>query len=83
LVVEVASSSRSEDRAMADIYGKGGVPVYWIVTLVDRQVEVHTDPGPGGYGAHQTFKIGQEVSVIIDRVERGRNAVADIMPRRS
>jgi Uma2 family endonuclease len=82
LVAEVANSSLLDDRAMAEIYGKGGVPVYWIVNLIDRQVEVYTDPGPGGYGASQIFKIGQEVPVIIDGVERGRIAVADIMPRR-
>ncbi|HKI19535.1 MAG TPA: Uma2 family endonuclease [Isosphaeraceae bacterium] len=82
LVVEVASSSLSEDRGMADIYGTGGVPVYWIVNLVDRQVEVHTDPGPGGYGTRQILKPGQEVSVVVDGVERGRIAVVDIMPRR-
>ena len=83
LVAEVASSSLAGDRAMAGIYGKGGVPVYWIINLVDRQVEVHTDPGPGGYGSRQIFKIGEEVLVVIDGVERGRIAVADIMPRKS
>ena len=51
LVAEVANSSPLRNPAMAGIYGKGGVPVYWIVNLVDRQVEVHTNPGPGGYGS--------------------------------
>jgi Uma2 family endonuclease len=81
LVAEVANSSLSEDRAMAGIYGKGGVPVYWIVNLIDRQVEVHTNPGPGGYGSRQIFKPGEEIPVVIDGIERGRIAVADIMPR--
>jgi Uma2 family endonuclease len=82
LVVEVASSSLTEDRGMADIYGKGGVSVYWIVNLVDRQVEVHTDPGRGGYGSRQILKPGQEIPVVVDEVERGRIVAADIMPRR-
>ena len=47
LIVEVAQSSLPEDRAMVGIYGPGGIPVYWIVNLVDRQVEVYTGPAPG------------------------------------
>ncbi len=42
LVVEVAKSSLSEDRQMANIYGPAGIPVYWVVNLKDRQVEVYT-----------------------------------------
>ena len=45
LVVEVSLSSLEEDRAMADIYAAGGIPVYWIVDVDDGQVEVYADPG--------------------------------------
>jgi Uma2 family endonuclease len=49
MVVEVADSSLSEDRKMAvGVYGPSEIPVYWIVNLVDRQVEVSSDPGPEG-----------------------------------
>jgi Uma2 family endonuclease len=49
MVVEVADSSLSEDRKMAvGVYGPSEIPVYWIVNLVDRQVEVYSDPGPEG-----------------------------------
>jgi hypothetical protein len=41
----VSSTSLDEDRAMADIYGAVGIPVYWLVNLVDGQVEVDSDPG--------------------------------------
>ncbi len=49
LVVEVADSTLAYDRsAKRRIYARAGVSTYWIVNLVDRQVEVHTGPsGPG------------------------------------
>jgi Uma2 family endonuclease len=37
MVVEVAASSVSEDRQMADVYGPAGIPVYWILNLKARQ----------------------------------------------
>ena len=49
LVVEVSSATKTKDRERADVYGPAGIPVYWIVNLVDRQVEVYTQPGSDGY----------------------------------
>jgi hypothetical protein len=48
LVVEVADSTLQLDRAdKARIYARAGISVYWILNLVDRRVEVYTDPtGP-------------------------------------
>ena len=37
LVAEVSDSSLSEDRKQAAIYAGGGIPVYWIVNLVERR----------------------------------------------
>ena len=47
LLVEVSRASASVDRQQGSIYGRAGIPVYWIVNLADRQVEVYTDPGSG------------------------------------
>src|SRR5437016_4994181 len=48
LVVEVSDSTLPGDRDdKGRIYARAGIPCYWIVNLVDRQVEVHTLPsGP-------------------------------------
>jgi hypothetical protein len=83
MVVEVAASSVSEDRQMAEVYGQAGIPVYWIVNVKARQVEVYTlskRRGPTRYGKPRVFKAGQSVPVVIDGVEVGRIAVANILP---
>ena len=40
LVIEIARTSRPIDRRKAGIYAGAGVPVYWLVDLAARQVEV-------------------------------------------
>jgi len=80
LVVEIADSSLRDDISLAQVYGAGGIPVYWLVNLVDCQVEVFSEPCPGGYQSHQVFKPGQEISVVVDGIEVGRIAVSEIRP---
>jgi Uma2 family endonuclease len=80
LVVEVSDTSLDQDRAMDDIYGAGGVPVYGIVNLVDGQVEVYSNPGPNGYQSHEVLASGHLLHVVVDGVEIGEIAVADILP---
>ena len=48
LVIEVADFSLPRDRShKARIYAAAAVPVYWIINLVDHQVEVYSNPtGP-------------------------------------
>jgi Uma2 family endonuclease len=80
LVVEVSISSLDEDRALADIYGKAGIPVYWLVNVDDGQVEVYSDPGPSGYQTHEVLAPGHGLQVMVDGVEIGEIPVADILP---
>jgi len=82
MVVEVADSSLSEDRDVVHVYGAAGIPILWIVNLVERQVEVYSVPGEGGHQSRQDFKPGQIVPIIIDGSEVGGIAVSDILPRR-
>jgi Uma2 family endonuclease len=80
LLVEVSRTSVSVDRQQGIVYGRAGIPVYWIVNLVDRQVEVYTDPGPTGYAVRKDFLSGQQVPVVIDGQQGGQIAVDDILP---
>jgi hypothetical protein len=85
LVVEISDSSLDADRTlMLCTYGGGGIVRYWIINLVDGQVEVYSQPSgpaePIGYRHCVVFRPGQEVPHVIDDVEVGRIAVADILP---
>jgi Uma2 family endonuclease len=80
LIVEIADSSLSEDREQGLLYARSGIPVFWIVNLVDRVVEVRTKPTPAGYASRLDYMSGQNVPVVIDGVEVGQITVADILP---
>jgi Uma2 family endonuclease len=81
LLVEVSETTLDRDQGPKwDAYAKGRIPVYWIVNLVDRQVEVYTDPGPNGYATCRIFLPGQEIPVVIEGVEVGQIAAAAILP---
>jgi Uma2 family endonuclease len=83
LVVEVTRSTVAKDRALAKTYGGGGVPVYWIVNLIDRQLEVYAaGPAGGGYLAPKILGETDSVELVIDGQVVGRIAVADLLPRR-
>jgi Uma2 family endonuclease len=80
MLVEIAYSSLIEDRKQGTKYASAGIPIYWIINLVDRQVEVYTDPGPTGYQTRVDFHPGQAVPVVIDGQQCGQIAVDDILP---
>ncbi len=81
LLVEVSESILDRDRGeKLSAYASRGIPVYWIVNLVDGQVEVYTGPGPAGYQSRRIFSPGDEVPVVIDGNELGRIAVVAILP---
>ena len=79
-MVEVSDSSQVDNRKQSEIYGRVGIPVYWIVNLVDGQVEVYSNPGPARYPALDVLAPGHVLTVIIDGVEVGQIPVADILP---
>ena len=85
LVVEVSDATLERDRTLKkQLYARSGVPVYWIVNLRDRRLEVYTEPsGPvdvPGYGRRHELAAGDEVPVTLDGVEIGRLAVSDLLP---
>jgi Uma2 family endonuclease len=50
LIVEVAETSLADDRGIkAALYAAYQIPEYWIVNLVDRQLEVYRNPANGTY----------------------------------
>jgi Uma2 family endonuclease len=80
LVVQVAVRSLARDRKRSPWYAANGIPVYWIVNVLERQVEVYSSPTSDGYGARQIYMPGDNVPVVLDGAEVGQIAVDDILP---
>lgn len=62
LVVEVSDSTLEMDRTIKlDLYANAGIKEYWIVNLIDHQIEVYKKPVSGTYKlreiVHATDKI--------------------------
>ncbi|HEX9295902.1 MAG TPA: Uma2 family endonuclease [Polyangiaceae bacterium] len=65
LIIEVADSSLTVDRGVKQrLYAMCGVPEYWIVNLIDRVLEVHTELSGGGYASIERYHAGQAVHPI-------------------
>jgi Uma2 family endonuclease len=84
LVIEVSGSSLPIDRGdKARIYARAGIPVYWVVNVVDKIVEVFTQPsGPTdapAYAQRDDYPVGTAVPVVLDGNTVGSIPVADIM----
>jgi Uma2 family endonuclease len=87
-VIEVADSSLKLDRReKAHLYASAGIEDYWIVNLVDRQVEVFRQPEADAsarfgflYSDLTIFKSGQLIKPLAGTGEIG---VADLIPWRA
>ena len=84
LVVEVADTSLRRDRGTKKrLYARAGIVVYWIVNLVEGQIEAHTEPTglakKPDYRQRDVYKAGDEIPVVIDGVEIGRIPVSEIL----
>ncbi len=81
MVAEITDSRLMDDRAYGSkLSGPARIPVYWIINLVDRQVEVYTNPGPAGYATRTDYRPGQQVPVVIDGQPVGQIAVDELLP---
>ena len=80
LVVEITRTTAAKDRALARVYGPGGIPVYWIVNVPDRQLEVYADPVAGAYPPPVILGEADSVDLVIAGAVVGRIAVADLLP---
>ncbi len=76
LVVEVADASLQFDRTRKrPLYARHDLPEYWIVNLVDRQLEVHWGPTGESYTETTVHTADETVSLRDQSV-----AVSDLLP---
>jgi Uma2 family endonuclease len=84
MVVEVADTSYSIDRGKKwSQYAASKIPVYWIVNLPERRVEVYREPSgrgkPASYQSTAMYGPDDLMPVIVDGRELGRLKVCDIL----
>lgn len=86
LVVEVAEATLVYDRGeKASLYARAGIPDYWVLNLVDRQLEVCREPSPlpgepFGHGYRQRTILFPEDSVSPLAAPGASVRVADLLP---
>ncbi len=85
LLVEAADSSLDRDRGTKKrAYAAARIPVYWIINLNDRCIEVFSMPtGPTNqpdYEVQQVFRPGESIPLTLDGKDVGPIAVDDLLP---
>jgi Uma2 family endonuclease len=85
VVIEVADSTLDGDRLdKGRIYARDGIPCYWIINLVDRQIEVYTAPSGAtatpAYAQRQDYHAGDDATLSLDGATVATIAVTDLLP---
>ncbi len=84
-VIEIANSTLNTDREdKSPIYAAALIPIYWIINVLDRQIEVYTDPDLTtplpSYRTRTDYLPGQEIPLILDGQTIAQIPVADLLP---
>jgi Uma2 family endonuclease len=86
LLIEISETTLRKDRTIkAHHYAKAGIPDYWIVNLVDRQLEVHRNPGPdpsrkGRFRYAEVTIVPESGRIAPLAVPASEIAAADLLP---
>ncbi len=84
LIIEVADTSLENDRgSKMRMYAGARVPVYWIVNLNERHIEVYTEPKGGkspAYRRRADVAIDGKIPLILNGKEMGQISVLDLFP---
>lgn len=71
LVVEVARTSQSYDRAKAERYARAGIQTYWLLDLPAHRLELYAGPTPEGrYTEHRILEPDASVRIPGTGIER-------------
>jgi Uma2 family endonuclease len=86
LIVEVADTSLAYDQThKASVYAKTGIADYWVVNLIDRQLEIRRNPLPDatqpfGFGYADVRTLSAADSVTPLAMPSATVQVADLLP---
>jgi Uma2 family endonuclease len=66
LLIEVADGSLDFDRnEKLDLYAESGIIEYWIVNLIDEQIEVYRKPSGRSYGEQTVYRRDDEIRPLV------------------
>lgn len=92
LIIEVADSTLERecprdtlrDRTSKQrLYARAGIPIYWIINLPEKQIEVYTEPvvaEESTYQRRQDYQLSDEVPVAIAGQIVSHLFVLDLLP---
>jgi Uma2 family endonuclease len=81
LLIEVSLGTLDRDRnEKLPVYALARIPVYWIINLIDRQIEVYSEPDQGFYRSRVDFRPGEAVPITIGAQQLGEVLVDTILP---
>jgi Uma2 family endonuclease len=85
-VIEVSDSSLTKDRTIKQrIYARAGIPMYWLINLAGRKLEVYTQPGGSGTTARYAHLVEHDeaasVELVIDGTVVGSVVVDQLLPK--
>jgi Putative restriction endonuclease len=83
LVIEVADSTLRRDRTVKQrIYAVASIPVYWLLNLSEKQLEVYTKPSPSEkrYDEKTIYSLEDFVPLMIEGKEVAQLAVKNLLP---
>lgn len=85
LVIEVADTSLKTDlTTKLRIYARAGIPHYWVVNLLDRRIELYSQPDPAAtpptYNLRQPFGPDASVPLSLPDTSPASLPVADLLP---
>ncbi len=68
LIIEVSDSTLEKDRTVKlELYAKAGIKEYWIVNLIENQIEVYKSPKADKYKLREL--IGKNDNIIFPKTE--------------
>jgi Uma2 family endonuclease len=85
LIIEVADATLQRDRnRKTRIYAKAGISIYWIINLVDRQIEVYSQPDsgvtPATYLQRQDYRSEDMLPIVLAGQKIDQVLVRELLP---
>lgn len=85
LVIEVSDSTFQRDRELKQrIYARAGISAYWIVNLVEGQIEIYTHPlgdmGSFRYAERRVYEGGEQIEFRLDNETLGTISAVSLLP---